>query len=268
MAVGPYRNLTTLTAAVLFLHPQCQVLNHAGDRIFGTEYDLFSACTPGGVERFLRHAVALSAGGSRGAYGGSITFSHAFDRHRRLPTLFGATGLPLVKGDIRALFWKESHRISHRIRECGTNLSALLAADPRPRFLLPIRHPLDCAVSNIRTNHVRFFRGLADPTDVGQVCDAVLDEIRQVCDLAERFPGRFRHFFEHSLDDEMLVGLEAFLELEHHAPWLALAREAMTSTSRYVHPPARQARYRASVEAKFSDLPEVADGLLAFVGTA
>jgi hypothetical protein len=182
--------------------------------------------------------------------------------------LFGAAGLPLVKREIRSVFWKESHRISHRIRDCGGNLAALLTADPRPRFLLPIRHPLDCAVSNIRTKHVRFFRGLADPTDVGQVCDAVLDEIRSVFDLAERFPGRFRHFFEHSIDEQMLVGLEAFLELEHHASWLTLAREAMTSTSRYVHPPAVQERYRASVQAKFSDLPGVADGLLAFVGTA
>ena len=31
--LGPYRNLTTLTASVLALHPQCQVLNHAGGRL-------------------------------------------------------------------------------------------------------------------------------------------------------------------------------------------------------------------------------------------
>ena len=32
--LGPYRNLTTLTASILFLHPNCQVLNHAANRIF------------------------------------------------------------------------------------------------------------------------------------------------------------------------------------------------------------------------------------------
>ena len=32
--LGPYRNLTTLTASVLALHPRCQMLNHAGGRIF------------------------------------------------------------------------------------------------------------------------------------------------------------------------------------------------------------------------------------------
>ena len=35
LTLGPYRNLTTLTASVLFLHPNCQVLNHAGIRIYG-----------------------------------------------------------------------------------------------------------------------------------------------------------------------------------------------------------------------------------------
>ena len=33
LALGPYRNLTTLTAGILSLHPQCQVLNHAGVRL-------------------------------------------------------------------------------------------------------------------------------------------------------------------------------------------------------------------------------------------
>ena len=31
---GPYRNLTTLTVSVLYLHPDYQVLNHAGTRLF------------------------------------------------------------------------------------------------------------------------------------------------------------------------------------------------------------------------------------------
>ena len=30
---GPYRNLTTLTASMAVLHPNCQVLNHAQGRI-------------------------------------------------------------------------------------------------------------------------------------------------------------------------------------------------------------------------------------------
>lgn len=46
LALGPYRNLTTLTASVIALHPNCQVLNHGWSRVAGkgklnflTDYD-------------------------------------------------------------------------------------------------------------------------------------------------------------------------------------------------------------------------------------
>ena len=32
MALGPNRNMTTLTASLIALHPSCQVLNNAGNR--------------------------------------------------------------------------------------------------------------------------------------------------------------------------------------------------------------------------------------------
>jgi len=35
ITLGPYRNLTTLTASVLFLHPNCKVLNYAARRVYG-----------------------------------------------------------------------------------------------------------------------------------------------------------------------------------------------------------------------------------------
>ena len=34
MSLGPQRNLSTLTASLFALHSNCQVLNHAGQRIF------------------------------------------------------------------------------------------------------------------------------------------------------------------------------------------------------------------------------------------
>lgn len=268
LMLGPYRNLSTLTAATLFLHPQCQVLNHAGDRVFGGEYDFFSDCSSRGIDRFIRGAIEMSAGGERGDHGGSITLSHAFDPPHRMRALFERSGLPLVKHDIRSLLWKESHRTANLIRDRGVDLAGLLAADTRLRFLLPIRHPLDCAVSNIKTQHVRHFKSVVDPTDVGEVCEAVLDEIRWVMDLAERFPGRFFHFYEHSIGDRKLVDLETFLELDHDERWLALAREAMSPSSRHEHPAALVDRYRAAVQARFADYPETTAKLLAFVAPA
>lgn len=264
LALGPYRNLTTLTASVLFLHPQCQVLNHAGKRIFCTESDFLEEYTAHRVDNFIRHAIELSATGERGAYGGSITLSHAFDGQHRMKELFEQARLPIVKQDIRAVFWKESHRTANLIRERGVDLSALFATDPRPRFLLPIRYPLDCAVSNIKSGHVQFFNGLTDPKNLTAVCDAVLDEILWVIQLAAQFPGRFFHFYEHAIDDDMLLEMERFLELDHHQGWLSLARDAMVNEVRYVHPPALVEHYRAAVAVRFGNFPEVAAQLLAF----
>jgi hypothetical protein len=248
----------------LFLHPQCQVLNHAGAQVFCTDSDFLEETTRLRVDSFIRHATELSAGGARGDCGGSITLSHAFDGQHRMKELFKQSRLSLVKQDIRTVFWKESHRTANLIRERGVDLSALFAADPRPRFLLPIRHPLDCAASNIKTGHVKFFKGLADPQSLPAVCDAVLDEILWAMQLAARFPERFFHFYEHEIDDDMLRKMEKFLELDHHDGWLALAREAMTSKSHYPHPPALLKHYRSAVSARFGDFPEAAAQLLAF----
>ncbi|MEM7479491.1 MAG: hypothetical protein AAF483_31280, partial [Planctomycetota bacterium] len=58
LALGPYRNLTTLTAATLFLHPNCQVLNHAGSRIYGnTEVDFLADYSRERFDRFIQFAI-------------------------------------------------------------------------------------------------------------------------------------------------------------------------------------------------------------------
>ena len=80
LTLGPYRNLTTLTAATLFLHPNCQVLNHAGKRIFGNrKVDFLSDYSKDKLDRFIQFAIKISSKGQRGKLGGSIIYSHAFD---------------------------------------------------------------------------------------------------------------------------------------------------------------------------------------------
>jgi len=37
LALGPYRKLPTWTAVIMFLHQNCQVLNHAGNQIIGSK---------------------------------------------------------------------------------------------------------------------------------------------------------------------------------------------------------------------------------------
>lgn len=55
---------------------------------------------------------------------------------------------------------------------------------------------MDCAVSNLQAGHVNAFRGLRRASPVADVTRAVLDEIRWVAELQQRFPSRCFHYFE------------------------------------------------------------------------
>lgn len=266
LALGPYRNLTTLTAATLFLHPNCQVLNHAGGRIFGNdEVDFISNFSRARVDRFIQFAIAISAKGERGAVGGSITHSHAFT-HGEMKEAFAKTGAQLTKTRIEALFWKESLHTSNLIREKNVDLAATFAADPRIRFLLPIRNPMDCAISNLKTGLVDVFRGLRRDSPVADVTRAVLDEIRWFADLQEKFPGRFFHYFEHEVSSAMLERLANFLKLDPTEVWLHEAASVMKIKPSYNHDHDLVAAYREHIRANFGKFPTYSQGLLTFVG--
>ena len=170
LALGPYRNLTTLTASLLFLHPDCHVLNHAGRRIFGDRrLDFIGDYSAERFERFLRYALHISRKGRRGNYGGSITRSHAFADNEKMRALTRSGGMTRTKGGGRALFWKESLRTSNRMRRSNTDLQNIFNENHKLRFLMPVRNPMDCAASNFKTGHARIFQ---DPNAEGPVLKA------------------------------------------------------------------------------------------------
>jgi len=155
---GPRGNLTTLTAAVLFLHPECQVLNHGGRRIYGNKpVDFFTDYSDEKFKRFIQYSIRISKG-FRKKVGGSIIHSHAFDSKYKTEEVYEKSGLGLVKEHIRSLFWKESHETSNVIRERHVDLGAIFKQNEPLRFLQPIRNPMDCAISNLKnTGHMRAF---------------------------------------------------------------------------------------------------------------
>lgn len=266
LALGPYRNLTTLTGSVLFLHPNCQVLNHAGRRIFDNRKVDFLLDGQGKtLDRFVQFAIKISGKGQRGGVGGSITHSHAFDSQYEMNKRYAETGQRLTKGKVSCLFWKESLHTSNAIRERGVDLGAIFGRDDRLRFLLPIRHPLDCAVSNLNTGLVRIFRGLDESASIYEAVDAILDEIFWFAELKNRFPGRFHYFFEHEISREMLIGIAAFLELEPDEAWVGSALSAMKINRGYEHDGELVDYYRTYVMGKRSEFPELCSKLLHFV---
>jgi hypothetical protein len=264
LALGPYRNLTTLTAATLFLHPCCQVLNHAGDRIFGNpRVDFLARYNRSTMDRFIRFAIQSSIHGKRGEYGGSIIHSHALTGTHPMRGLFQKKKIKRLKNSIQCLFWKESLRTANYIRSHNINLFDVLRQDDRLRFLMPIRNPLDCAQSNMK-GHFRSFDGLSDNPSVQEVLQAVLEEIRWFIQLKDQFPERFFYYFEYNITRSMFGDLARFLRLEPDAEWMKAALDAMEIQKKYEHAAELKEFFEQYVKEHFAAYPEVQKGLLVF----
>lgn len=265
LALGPYRNLTTLTAATLFLHPDCQVLNHGGGKILGNpSVDFLLHYSPETFRRFVRHAVELSAGGERGDPGGSILLSHAFDDVHPMKALYARLGGEPVKSRIRCLFWKESLRTALHIRQHGIDVDAILLAEPRLRFLMPVRNPLDCAASNVVTGHAALFPDTPDPSSPMDVLRSVLRELAWFRGLQRARPDRFHSFFESDISRDTLTEMARFLALEPQGAWLDAAENAMKVHRERAHAETFVAFYRQEVERVFEADPVWREKLLGF----
>jgi hypothetical protein len=266
--LGPYRNLTTLTCSLLSLHPECLVLNHAGQRALpNRRLNFLADYSRDKFLEFVRYAGYASRSGVGGEYGGDIRLSHAFG--------FGAMQQAEAKlhgrerGPTRCLVWKESHRVSNFLRRAHVDVPGLLQANGKLRFLLPVRDPIDCAVSNLERGHVKFFRRfprLTPSSPVEEVVDAVLNEIAWFVDLREKSgrPERFFLYFEHEIGKEVLERMLRFLGLSHDEPYLTAAVHAFRAEGARRKEPRIVERYADQVTQKFGRYPEIQDALLRF----
>lgn len=265
LILGPYRNLTTLTAATLFLHPNCQVLNHAGGRIFGSKHiDFLADFSEKKLSRFIQYAIRVSQRGKKGGHGGSIVFSHAFDSKYPMKTAFLSQGGLRKKRSIRCLLWKESHQVLQLIQGQNIHLGNIFKKDRRLRFVLPIRNPMDCAISNIQTGRAGKFEGLNNKSTETEVVQAILDEIMWFAKLNISYPDRFFYYFEHTISRNMLARLALFLELEPLDSWLNDAVSVMKTKSSYYHHRDFISFYRQYVTDTFVCFPELSKNLLLF----
>lgn len=265
--VGPYRNLTTITASVLALHPHCQVLNHAGSRILNARrLDFFRFPERTTFDAFARYAIWISRAGRRGDFGGSITLSHAFANSAELRELYrDAYGERRVKDVIHTVCWKESLAVTKHIRVHGVDLAELLHADPRLRFLLPIRNPLDCAASNLKTGHAARFSGLDAQASIEDVLLAILNEFHWFVLWRNRHPDRFFHYFAYEFGARVVCDMTRFLGLEADEPWCAKAASVFRKGEPYPHSGRLRDFYRSAVSNRFRRHPEFAAKLLQFL---
>ncbi|HEX7272851.1 MAG TPA: hypothetical protein VF420_11940 [Casimicrobiaceae bacterium] len=265
--LGPYRNLTTLTSAVLSLHPQCLVLNHAAIRTLpNAKLNFLANYSRDKFQEFVRYACYASHGGTGGQYGGDIHLSHGFEREamRAAEAKLQSRG----RGSVKCIVWKDSHLVTNFLREARVDVAALLRRNDRVKFMLPVRNPVDCAISNLQTGHVAFFdpaRGLSSGSRVEDVVAGVLDEIAWFLGLRDTSgrPENFFLYFEHEAGRDVLERMLDFLGLPRDETYLAAAADAfkVSGNARATQP---IEGYAGEVNRKFERYPAIRDALLKF----
>lgn len=261
--LGPYRNLSTLTATALAFHPNAQVLNHAGRRLLDgdPEVDFVARPDPEIYRRFLVTALAASEDGERGLHGGSILHSHVFDDPAVRALYRQRFGTERLKARPRVLVWKDSMELQRRLSANPATLATLIERLPDVRFLLPIRQPLYSALSNRRTGHFRFFMDAKSPT-FEQVLDAMLARLVWVLEQRDRWPDRVLAFTEHHDAGDMAAQFARYLGVTADTQWTTDFAAIFRVRPGLKVSPEVKALEQSKVAAAFSRWPDVRDALL------
>jgi hypothetical protein len=258
IALGSYRNLTTLTAAFYALHPDAMALNHAWVRVATNPgLDFFADPRPERLRRFVAAAVRLAQGGSFGAYGGSILRSHAFHRPALRQLYARRFGAQILKPQSRALFWKDSMQVLNHLWANRVDLAALTDALPQLRFVLPVRHPVDCALSVRRSDLWKYLvDGPSKPT-LEVVLERLFDILLWFEQQRRQRPDRFLLFWEFDLNEDFLRRLCAFSCLLFDPQWADDVLSTLTVDPK-PHAPADQEVLGRLIERRLGSDPELA----------
>ena len=255
LILGPYGNLTTLFSSILYLHPSVNVLNHAGIRIYGNkDLDFLLNNKKRVIENFIRFSIVISSKGEAGPYGGSITHSHAF-QSSKVKALLLTDNKKKKNSQIRSIIWKESLLNSNIIHSKRFDLHSLMKKEKRLRFLLPIRNPLDCVVSNMKTGHYKKFKNIDSQSTSYDVLEKVLDEIYLFKLKNKKFPDKYFYFFENDLSEDIFVDVAKFLKIKPDKNWVINAKSLFVVKLGYNHDNNFVKFYKESIEKKFSSFP-------------
>ncbi len=261
--LGPYRNLTTLTAAVFSLHPNCQVLEHAGSRVFNSRrINFFENYSNKKFNNFLKFAVYASLYGRRGDYGGGTFHSPAFVNYKNMRKKYYFRYPSDLKKEINCVFWKESLRVTNLIRKKDTNIDQIIQKNKKLRFVLPIRNPLDCAKSNIRLHLTNRFT--TPITNIEECIEAIFKEFLFFISRKKRYPNNFFYFFEDDFANR-LPDMASFLNLEKEKIWIDDASEVIVIKSRYTNSKKLKDKSIELANIYFKDYPNFKEHLIELI---
>ena len=250
--LGPYRNLTTFSAALMSLHPNSQVLNHAAERVFGKEsIDFFKNPSQEIFTNFLSFAILESLQGQRENYGGAIFLAHAYDSEK-MRSAYNSAYDSWLKEKIECLVWKDSHAILNYIRKEQIDMESLLHFQQQIKFVLPIRHPLDCIKSNLKMNMIHHFN--APSTKYEDLLEVLFEDYLFFLKLQKKYPNHFFTIFQNRYLDQ-IEELRQFLELTPSKKWLGMVHSVFSINKKA--PPKRDLLRMCQqlIDAKFVEFP-------------
>lgn len=263
---GPYRNLTSLTAAMAVLHPNCQVLNHAQSRIFPyNEVNFFKNYSHERFNSFVKYAIWLSLSGFRGRLGGSILLSHAFDKSLVKSKYEERFDDNLLKDNIKCLLWKEGLHLKNHLLKYNVTELDLIQKNDKIRFILPIRNPLDCTFSNQKTGMSNIFNNINKDSTFHEILKSILDEFLSFFQNQKELNSNFFHFYQHTFNEDTLKQFCVYMNLPFDQKWSLDVLEIYNIKSSYNHSKQDIAFYKKYVKHNFKDFPDEMKNLLKFV---
>jgi hypothetical protein len=240
--LGAVRSLSTISSAMMALHPEVTVLNHGFRRILADpQNDFLRTPARESLSSFARTAAAMSLDGRQGAYGGHILHSHAFHADGMLRQAYLNLYGWQPKSRTKCLLWKEPTKVTNHIAHHKLDVGAVARALRPLRFLALVRNPVDIAISSIRKGYSEQLVGPEKAGDFGAVFGQIVSRFGWFSRFAAEQPDQFRFVFQDELLNRThLIGRCEFLRLS--------APEKLARPGRRADPAARLLSDRGRAE--------------------
>lgn len=245
--LGAHRSLTTISSAMMALHPEITILNHAYVRIFAdSAHDFLRTPKPEVLDAFTRTAAEMALGGEQGQIGGHILHSHAFKADEALRQAYLDRYGWGAKPASKCLLWKDATFVTNHIGEHHLDVGAVARSLPSLRFIAMVRNPVDIVISSIRKGYSAALVGEAHKADFGKVFVQMLRRFDWFGRYAAAQPQQFRFVFQDELlDPTHLIRLCDFLGVSAPETWLEDIARLIRLRESYAIPEERKTELRA-----------------------
>lgn len=211
MTLVASRNLSTLFTSCCMLHPEIQTLNHAPNIV--SRPNFLDEYTDWRMKKFVKAVHNINMKRSTSEFkGGLITASHAFNSPV-IRRVFKQRFRSEYKEGFKSIVWKDSPNNMASMQK--KDLDDLFGKTDKLRFIVVVRNPMDCAVSNKINEFDDEFIGL----DKEEILEILLDRYKWFLEAEERFPEFFMHIFPADININTLCKIQEFLMVKRDTRW-------------------------------------------------